>query len=105
MPPRFAPRVFIKSSFFLIPYTIPSIKTTIKAPPSTDNPGGGGGGGPWAVHTKLIKTNKIEANFLLFCTIILRKCIKKGELSKIKTLKSPFKGKNNRRNAFKMNYM
>ena len=56
--------------------------------PSTGNPGGGGGigggGSPpnCALHTKLIKTNKIEANFLLFCVIILRKSIKKSELTK-----------------------
>jgi len=54
--------------------------------PSIANPGGGGGigggGVSCAAHTKLINTNKIEANFLLFCIIILRKCIKKSELTK-----------------------
>ena len=70
MPLGFTSGFFIKSSFFLIPYIIPTIKTTIKAPPSTGNPGGGGGAGGGgsppncAVHTKLIKTNKIEASFL-----------------------------------------
>ncbi len=38
-------------------------------------PGGGGAGGgrsppAWAMHTKLINTNKIEATILLFCIII-----------------------------------
>ncbi|WP_405295428.1 hypothetical protein [Algibacter sp. Ld11] len=45
-------------------------------PPSIGKPGPGGNGGggmppPWAVHTKLINTNKIEANILLFCIIIM----------------------------------
>ena len=42
------------------------------------NPGGGGGigggGDPppiWASHTKLINTNKIEANIFLFCMFIM----------------------------------
>ena len=72
-----------------MPYKIPSTKTKTTAP-SIGNPGsgggiGGGGGGiprDCAVHTKLIKTNKIEANFLLFCILILCKCIKKSELTK-----------------------
>ena len=77
----------MSSNFFLMPYKIPRTKTKTTAP-STGVPGGGGGigggGSPpnWAVHTKLIKTNKIEANFLLFCILILRKCIKKSELTK-----------------------
>ena len=54
--------------------------------PSIGNPGGGGGIGggglACAVHTKLINTNKIEAKILLFCIIILRKNIKKSELTK-----------------------
>ncbi len=43
-------------------------------PPSIGVPGGVGGpegvGGSCAEHTKLINTNKIEANVLLFCIII-----------------------------------
>ena len=43
--------------------------------PSIGKPGGGGGEGGggipspvlWAMHTKLINTNKIEANNFLFC--------------------------------------
>ena len=46
------------------------------------NPGGGGpggGGSPpiWAAHTTLINTNKIETTILLFCIIMVYKCIKK----------------------------
>lgn len=43
---------------------------------SIARPGGGGGCGGGglpvcAKHTKLINTNKIEANILLYCTVIL----------------------------------
>lgn len=48
--------------------------------------GGCGGGGifppPWAIHTKLINTNKIEANVLLFCIIIGTQMYKKKGVSK-----------------------
>lgn len=48
--------------------------------------GGWGGGGklppPWATHTKLINTNKIEANILLFCIIIGTQMYKKKSVSK-----------------------
>ncbi len=47
-------------------------------PPSIGKPGGGGGGNggggitsPCAVLTKLINTNKTEANILLFCIVIV----------------------------------
>ena len=89
------------SNLFLTPYKRPIAKTK-STTPSIGNPGGGGGigggGSPpnWALHTKLIKTNKIEANFLLFCNIILRKNIKKSELPKILSIKCPFKCKNHR---------
>ncbi|WP_298755676.1 hypothetical protein [uncultured Psychroserpens sp.] len=44
--------------------------------PSIGKPGGGGGIGggglpPWATHTKLINTNKIEAKIFLFCILIM----------------------------------
>ena len=59
-------------------------------PPSMGVPGGGGGGAggggplPWATHTKLINTNKIEAICLLFCIIIwVTKLKKKGVTNKI----------------------
>ena len=58
------------------------------------NPGGGapgGGGSPpvWAAHTKLINTNKIEATILLFCIIMVYKCIK-NRIGKIITLQKTF---------------
>tara|TARA_R110001583_G_scaffold69154_1_gene196304 strand:+ start:1296 stop:1649 length:354 start_codon:yes stop_codon:yes gene_type:complete len=57
-------------------------------PPSIGNSGGGGipgggGGGPCAAHTKLINTNKIEANILLFCIIIRSQMYRKKSLNNI----------------------
>jgi hypothetical protein len=56
-------------------------KTPIKTPPSIGKPTGGGGvggGGNFcATHTKLINTNKIEANILLFCMFIVWQMYKK----------------------------
>lgn len=63
--------------------------------------GGCGGGGPWATHTKLINTNKIEANILLFCIIIGTQMYKKKSVSKRVLLKKHLQSaKNHRRNAF-----
>ena len=46
--------------------------------------GGGGAASGWALHTKLINTNKIEANVFLFCIIISGgKCIKKCVSTKL----------------------
>ena len=47
---------------------------TTRALTPIDRPGGGvggGGGGTFcATHAKLINTNKIEANILLFCIVM-----------------------------------
>jgi len=63
---------------FLIAFFTPKKVPTINAKvvnPSIGKPGGGGGIGggglpPWAAHTKLINTNKIEARIFLFCILI-----------------------------------
>lgn len=55
--------------------------------PSMGNPGGGGGDGGGgipspvlcAIHTKLIKTNKIEAKIFLFCIPIKPFIAKKSQ--------------------------
>jgi hypothetical protein len=62
-------------SNFLIPKNKPKTTPNI-TPMSIARPGGGGGCGGGglpvcAKHTKLINTNKIEANILLYCTVIL----------------------------------
>ena len=47
-------------------------------------PGGGGVGGGgtfWATQTKLINTNKIEANSLLFCIFIMSQMYKKKRVN------------------------
>lgn len=51
-------------------------QTPNSTPPSIGKPygvgaPGGGGSKPWATDTKLINTNKIEANILLFCIIFM----------------------------------
>ena len=56
-----------------MPKKRPTINKTSN-PPSIGTPTGpggpgGGGGGVCAAHTKLINTNKIEANIFLFCII------------------------------------
>ena len=66
---------YLEFNNFLTPKIIPR-PNKAKMPPSMGSPGGGGGEGgggptPWATDTKLINTNKIEANIFLFCTTII----------------------------------
>jgi len=47
-------------------------KSSIGKPGGGGGPGGGGVPSPCALQTKLINTNKIEAKYVLFCTLIRR---------------------------------
>ncbi len=47
------------------------IPPSIGVPGGVGGPGGSGTPSPWAMHTKLINTNKIEAKIFLFCILIM----------------------------------